>query len=97
MGIARMRQQCIVFSSPAKNGLGTRLGTTVLTLGAHAQRELLCHSVRPSVTTFSATTRNKAAKKRCQRVQCHTGLILKRAIFVKVLRSKSYGVKKPIC
>ena len=40
-------------------------------------------SVRPSVT-FSATTRNKAAKKRYQRVQC---LILKMAIFVKVLRS----------
>ena len=35
-----------------------------------------------SVTTFSATTRNKAAKKRYQRVQCHTGLILKMAIFV---------------
>ena len=47
-----------------------------------------CPSVRLSVTTFSATTRNKAAKKRYQRVQCHTGLILKRAIFVKVLRSK---------
>jgi hypothetical protein len=45
-------------------------------------------SVRLSVTTFSATTRNKAAKKRYQRVQCHTGLILKMAIFVKVLRSK---------
>ena len=28
-----------------------------------------------SVTTFSATTRNKAAKKRYQRVQCHTGFI----------------------
>ena len=27
------------------------------------------------VKTFSATTRNKAAKKRYQRVQCHTGLI----------------------
>ena len=40
------------------------------------------------VKTFSATTRNKAAKKRYQRVQCHTGLILKMAIFVKVLRSK---------
>ena len=51
-----------------------------------------CPSVRPSVcpsvTTFSATMRNKAAKKRYQRVQCHTGLILKRTIFVKVLRSK---------
>ena len=28
-----------------------------------------------SVTTFSATTHNKAAKKRYQRVQYHTGLI----------------------
>ena len=45
-------------------------------------------SVIPSVTTLSATTRNKAAKKRYQRVQYHTGLILKMAIFVKVLRSK---------
>ena len=45
-------------------------------------------SVCLSVTTFSATTRNKAAKKRYQRVQYHTGLILKMAIFVKVLRSK---------
>ena len=65
---------------------------STLTLGAHAQRGLLCKSVCPSVrlsvTTFSATTRNKAAKKRYQRVQCHTGLILKMAIFVKVLRSK---------
>ena len=47
-----------------------------------------------SVTTFSATTRNKAAKKRYQRVQCHTGLILKIAIFVKVYTAfKSYGLK----
>ena len=45
-------------------------------------------SVRLSVTTFSATTRNKPAKKRYQRVQCHTGLILKMAIFVKLLHSK---------
>ena len=45
-------------------------------------------SVCLSVTTFSATTRNKAAKKRYQWVQYHTGLILKMAIFVKVLRSK---------
>ena len=68
-----------------------------LTLGAHAQRGLqytwsVSPSVRLSVTTFSATTRNKAAKKLYQRVQCHTGLIFKIAIFVKVLRS-SYGVK----
>ena len=65
----------------------------VLTLGAHAQRGLqylVCHSVRLSGTTYSATTRNKAAKKRYQRVQCHTGLILKIAIFIKVLRSTIY-------
>ena len=49
--------------------------------------------VCPSVTTFSGTTRNKAAKKRYQQVQCHTGLILKRAIFIRVLRSKVNGVK----
>ena len=47
-------------------------------------------SVLPSVsgTPYSDTTRNKAAKKRYQRVQCHTGLIFKIAIFVKVLRSR---------
>ena len=45
-------------------------------------------SVCLSVTTFSATTRNKAAKKQYQRVQYHTGLILKMAILVKVLGSK---------
>ena len=45
-------------------------------------------SVRLSGTPYSGTTRNKAAKKRYQRVQCHTGLIFKMAIFVKVLRSK---------
>ena len=28
-----------------------------------------------SVTTFSAATRNETAKKRYQRVQCHTGFI----------------------
>ena len=54
-------------------------------------------SIRPSVrlsgTPYSGTTRNKAAKKRYQRVQCHTGLMFKIGIFVKVLRSKRYGVK----
>ena len=44
-------------------------------------------SVGLSVTTFSATTCNKAAKKRYQRVQCHTGLICRSTAF------KSYGVK----
>ena len=75
--------------------VGSGMHYSFLTLGAHAQRGFqysFCHSVRPSVcpsvTTFSATTRNKAAKKRYQRVQCHTGLILKRVVFVKVLRSK---------
>ena len=34
------------------------------------------------------TTRNKPSKERHQRVQRYTGLILKLAIFVKVLRSK---------
>ena len=42
--------------------------TTLLTLGAHAQRGLqylvgVCVCVCLSVTTFSATTHNKAAKK----------------------------------
>ena len=50
-------------------------------------------SVRPSVclsvTTFSAATRNETAKKRYQRVQCHTGFIFKMAILF-----ESYGVKQ---
>ena len=67
------------------------------TLGAHAQRGLqylvcvsvcLCLSVCLSVTTFSAATRNETAKKRYQRVQCHTGFIFKMAILIKMLRSK---------
>ena len=45
-------------------------------------------SVCLSVTTFSPATRNKTAKKRYQRVQCHTGSILKMAFLVKMLRSK---------
>ena len=40
----------------------------------------LCLSVCLSVTTFSAATRNETAKKRYQRVQCHTGFISKMAI-----------------
>ena len=43
---------------------------------------------RLSGTPYSATTRNKAAKKRYERVQYHTVLIFKIAIFVKVLRSR---------
>ena len=42
---------------------------------------------REGYSTWSGSG-NKAAKKRYQRVQCHTGLIFKIAIFVKVLRSK---------
>ena len=41
-----------------------------------------------SVTTFSATTRNKAANNWYQLVRHYTGLILNVAIFVKILRSK---------
>ena len=60
-----------------------------LTLGVHAQRESVILSVHLSfclsVTMFSATT---LSKKPYQQVHCHTGLILKMVIFVKVLRSK---------
>ena len=53
-------------------------------------------SIRPSVrlsgTPYSATTRNKAAKKRYQRVQYHTVLILN-SDFRKSTAFKSYGVK----
>ena len=68
----------------------------LLTLGTHAQQGLqysVCLSVCPSVTTFSATTRNKQANKRHQRVQCYTGFSLKMVIFLKILRSK---VNEPI-
>ena len=50
-------------------------------------------------TPYSATTRNKAAKKRYQRVQCHTGLIFKMAIFVKYCVQKLWRenqANKPI-
>ena len=70
----------------------------LLALGAHAQRGLqylVCHSVRPSicpsVTTFSPAMCNKTAKKRYQRVQCHTGFIL--SVFGKNAAFESYGVK----
>ena len=48
----------------------------------------LCVCLSVCVTTFSAATRNETAKKRYQRVQCHTGFILKMAILIKMLRSK---------
>ena len=38
--------------------------------------------------SFSATVRNKVAKKRYQQFQHYTGLILNMAIFIKILRSK---------
>ena len=52
-----------------------------------------CPFVCLSVTTFSATTCNKAAKKRYQRVQYYTGLILKMANFRRSTAFESYGVK----
>ena len=48
----------------------------------------VCLSVCLPVTTFSATVRNKMAKKRYQRVHRYTDLILNVAISVKILRSK---------
>ena len=52
----------------------------------------------PSVTTFSATTRNKQVKKRNQRVQRYTGFIFKKVIFVKVQRLwPEKQENKPIC
>ena len=54
---------------------------------------LFCPSVHLSVTTFSANTHNKAAKKRYQRVQCHIWLDFKNGNFHKSTAFKSYGVK----
>ena len=71
--------------------LHLHISSLLLTLSAHAQRGLqylVCVCVCVSVTTFSAATHNETAKKRYQRVQCHTGFILKMAILVKMLRSK---------
>ena len=51
-------------------------------------------SVCLSVTTFSDATRNETAKKRYQRVQCHTGFIFKMAIFGKNAAFERYGVKQ---
>ena len=48
---------------------------TVLGLSSGRTSLSVRPSVRPSVTTFSPATRNKTAKKRYQRVQCHTGFI----------------------
>ena len=45
-------------------------------------------SVCPFVTTFSATMRNRVAKKQCKRVQSYISFIFKMAIFVKVPRYK---------
>ena len=60
---------------------------------ACAARVTVLPSVRLSGTTYSGTTRNKAAKKRYQRVQCHTGLIFQNTDFRKSTAFKSYGVK----
>ena len=57
-------------------------------------------SVCLSVTMISATTHNKAAKNRYQRVECHTGLILKMAIYVLYCVQKlwcEHQGNKPIC
>ena len=48
--------------------------------------------VRLSVTMFSATTRDETTKKRYQKVQCYTGLILNVAIFKSTV-FESYGMK----
>ena len=50
-----------------------------------------------SVRTYMYSRTNKAAKKRYQQVQCHTGLIFKQVIFVKTTWFKSYDVERPIC
>ena len=64
---------------------------TLLTLSTHAQRGLqylVCVSVCVCVCYhIFCHTSNKPAKKRHQRVQLYTGLILKLAIFVKILRA----------
>ena len=55
-----------------------RLTAVFLTLGAHAQRGLrylvrVC--VCPSVTTFSATMRNKTTKEQYQKIERYTDFI----------------------
>ena len=54
----------------------------------------VCVSVRSSVTTFSATTRNDTTKQRYQWVHRYTGFIFKKAIFIYITTAfRSYGVK----
>ena len=58
----------------------------------------VCLSVCLSVITFSATMRNKAAKKRYQQVQCYTGLIFKMVFphYIQKLWHENQA-SKPIC
>ena len=63
---------CALSASHPRHACAARV--TVLGLSF---RLSVCPSVRLSVTTLSPATRDKTAKKRYQRVQCHTGFILK--------------------
>ena len=66
-------------------------GVTVETACASYRRnfsELYVDDYEIVINPRRATTHNKVAKKRYQRVQYHTVLIYKIAIFVKVLRSR---------
>ena len=56
----------------------------------------VCVSVCLSVGTYSCTMRNNATKKQYQRVQWHTGLIIKQAGFREMALFKSYGVKRSV-
>ena len=63
-----------------------------ITLGAHAQRGLysrVCVCVCLSVCYhYSGTTGYEAAKERYQRPERYVGIVFKKAIFLKLLRSR---------
>ena len=64
----------------------------VLTLGAHAQRGLqylVCPSVCLSVYAYSRSTGYEAAYKRYQQLQGYESMKIKKAIFLKRLRSRN--------
>ena len=46
---------------------------------------------------YSGTTGYEAAKERYQRPERYVGIVFKKAIFLKLLRSRVTRVKKPIC
>ena len=75
-------------SSPCPSSPSLTEAATPGASGAAVQDKMEEQCVCPSVTTFSATTRNKRVKSDTNGVQRYTGFIFKMEIFVKVSRSE---------